>query len=294
MLAAYTCSDPGGSGIASCVGDVPVGSAIDTATLGPKTFSVTATDNDANTTTVAVGYTVVGTPPVRSPLSRIYVSNQIVSGPAEYSFVFGAADAPVVSGDWTGDGHTGFASRFRNLFILVDERGNLQGGAAYGKPGDDIYIGDWNGNRQDTFAVRRGNVFYVRNAPTTGVADIVLGYGKVGDEVFVGDWDGDNKDTFAVRRGNTFFVRNSTTSGPADVVFGFGRAGDEVLVGDWNRDGIDTFGVRRGNLIFIRNDFQPGPAQTVIGYGKPTDELLVGDWNNDGVETFAVRRIESN
>ncbi|MDH3754486.1 MAG: fibronectin type III domain-containing protein [Acidimicrobiia bacterium] len=224
---------------------------------------------------------------------RIFVSNAIASGPAAYDFAFGPPGAAVVTGDWSGDGHTGFAARSGNIFTLVDERGVSQGSAAFGKATDEVFIGDWNANGLDTFGVRRSNVFFLRNTPTGGVADIVLGFGRAGDEVFVGDWNGNGQDTFAVRRGNVFFVRNSTTTGVADVVFGFGRSGDEVLVGDWDQDGLDSFAVRRGNTIFIRNDFQTGIAQQTISFGKATDQLLVGDYDNDGVDTFAVRRLEA-
>lgn len=56
----YACADEvDGSGIASCVGTVADGAAIDTATLGAKTFAVTATDQAGNPTTLTVGYTVV-------------------------------------------------------------------------------------------------------------------------------------------------------------------------------------------------------------------------------------------
>ena len=55
----YSCADEaGGSGPASCVGDVPDGSPIDTATLGAKSFDVTATDNAGNDFTRTVNYTV--------------------------------------------------------------------------------------------------------------------------------------------------------------------------------------------------------------------------------------------
>ncbi len=55
----YACADePGGSGLASCVGTVADGAAIDTASLGTHTFTVTATDNAGNDRTLSVGYTV--------------------------------------------------------------------------------------------------------------------------------------------------------------------------------------------------------------------------------------------
>ncbi len=223
-------------------------------------------------------------------LSRIHVSNRIVSGPADYVFLLGLPNQQVIVGDWDGDAADGFGTRTGNIYTLADQYGTARTVVGYGKAGDLTLVGDWNGNGTDTLAVRRGNIYFVKNTIASGPADVVLGYGRAGDDVYVGDWNGNGQDTFAVRRGNVFFVRNSTTTGIADVVFGYGKAGDEVLVGDWDQDGIDTFAVRRGNLIFIRNDFQPGPATTVIAYGRATDQLLVGDFDGDDVDTFAVRR----
>ena len=55
----YACADEaGGSGVATCAGTVPSGAAIDTATSGAKTFTVTSTDRAGNATTRAVTYNV--------------------------------------------------------------------------------------------------------------------------------------------------------------------------------------------------------------------------------------------
>ena len=53
--AAYSCTDLGGAGIASCTGTVPTGTALDTS-AGTHTFTVTAIDNAGNTTTVTHSY----------------------------------------------------------------------------------------------------------------------------------------------------------------------------------------------------------------------------------------------
>ncbi len=287
--------------MASCVGDVASGSPINTATAGAKTFTVTGADNEGNTNVVAVNYTVLATPPPPEVLpevllrNRIYVTNVIRSGPAEYDFLFGWPSLEVFTGDWDGNGHDGFALRDGNWIHEYDERASPIREIRFGESTDELYrVGDWNGDGYDTFAVQRGNIFRLTNVviPVPSTETITIGYGKAGDEVFVGDWDGNGTDTFAVRRGNVFYLRNSVTSGPADVVFGYGRAGDEVLIGDWDNDGIDTFAVRRGNVIYIRNDFISGVAQTTIGYGRATDILLVGDWNGDMIDTFAVQRFE--
>jgi hypothetical protein len=60
--AGYSCADTGGSGLATCVGSVADGAAIDTATAGTKAFTVTASDQAANTSSKVVHYTVVAPP----------------------------------------------------------------------------------------------------------------------------------------------------------------------------------------------------------------------------------------
>ena len=62
MQASYACDDGSGSGIASCTGPVPNGDMIDTSTLGPHTFTVTATDREGNTATQTRHYTVIELP----------------------------------------------------------------------------------------------------------------------------------------------------------------------------------------------------------------------------------------
>ena len=57
VAAAYGCTD-GGSGLATCVGTVANGSNIDTASVGTKTFTVNATDNVSNASTLTVTYYV--------------------------------------------------------------------------------------------------------------------------------------------------------------------------------------------------------------------------------------------
>jgi hypothetical protein len=60
VLADYTCSDePGGSGLASCVGDVPSGSPVDTSTAGVHEFHVSASDYAGNTVHGSNVYTVL-------------------------------------------------------------------------------------------------------------------------------------------------------------------------------------------------------------------------------------------
>ncbi len=57
-FADFSCDDAGGSGLDTCVGTVADGAAIDTATGGERTFTVTATDHDGNETVVSHSYVV--------------------------------------------------------------------------------------------------------------------------------------------------------------------------------------------------------------------------------------------
>jgi streptogramin lyase len=67
VAASYSCSDEtGGSGIATCVGAVSNGSAIDTS-LGTHTFSVTGTDVAGNPTVSATSYKVSPPPDTTAP-----------------------------------------------------------------------------------------------------------------------------------------------------------------------------------------------------------------------------------
>jgi Tol biopolymer transport system component len=60
VLADYACADqPGGSGLASCSGPVAAGAAIETSSVGDKTFAVTATDRAGNVAHAARSYSVV-------------------------------------------------------------------------------------------------------------------------------------------------------------------------------------------------------------------------------------------
>jgi len=62
VLADYACQDePNGSGLDSCHGNVADGAAVDTGSLGQKTFTVNASDHAGNTESKSVSYTVVDT-----------------------------------------------------------------------------------------------------------------------------------------------------------------------------------------------------------------------------------------
>jgi len=98
VSADYACTDEeNGSGLQSCVGDVPDGGAVNTSTLGEHTFTVQATDRAGNTGSKTVNYTVVDrTAPVISVATpsagAVYGLGESVA--ADYS----CADEPGGSG----------------------------------------------------------------------------------------------------------------------------------------------------------------------------------------------------
>jgi Esterase-like activity of phytase len=100
----FACADtPGGTGVASCEGTVADGQAIETASLGPQTFTVTATDNAGNTTEVTHDYTVAN----GRPDGRIRRGNGAVVGNNTYN----------TSG--VGQTRTGSALRGRSVTYYV-------------------------------------------------------------------------------------------------------------------------------------------------------------------------------
>jgi WD40 repeat protein len=55
----YSCSDPGGSGVAQCSGDLPSGSRLNTDYAGTRTFHVFALDNAGHLNETTASYTIV-------------------------------------------------------------------------------------------------------------------------------------------------------------------------------------------------------------------------------------------
>lgn len=97
--ASYTCADEaGGSGVKSCVGDVPNGSAIDTSTEGAKSFTVTATDNAGNTSSVTRNYTVSGTPPPQTCTITGTASNDSLTGTSGSDVICGLGGNDTLKG----------------------------------------------------------------------------------------------------------------------------------------------------------------------------------------------------
>jgi hypothetical protein len=105
----YSCGDP--ATWATCTGDVASGSALDTSTPGPKSFTIAATDAAGNTTTYAVAYTVsLGT--CVMPFADLTVwlpgdgsTGNVMGSPASWTGVESYAAGKVGQGFLVGDGN---------------------------------------------------------------------------------------------------------------------------------------------------------------------------------------------
>jgi hypothetical protein len=146
----------------------------------------------------------------------------------------------------------------------------------------------------DTTGVFRpsNGLLYLKNANTTGFADVAINYGTAGDCPVAGDWDGNGTATIGIYRNGSFYLRNSNTIGFADLVFAFGKPGDQPIAGDWNGDGVDTIGVYRTTTgqFLLRNSNTAGPAEMSFYLGNVGDVGIAGDWNGDGIDTTGVFR----
>jgi len=131
---------------------------------------------------------------------------------------------------------------------------------------------------------------FLRNTPTSGVANVSFQYGIRGDDVLFCDWDGNGTDTIGIHRGNTWFLHNGNDSGAPDVVFSYGDNGDTPVCGDWDGNGTDTIGVRRGNTFFLRDTNTSGFATRQVVFGDPGDVPVIGRWNGTGGDSIGVHR----
>lgn len=149
-------------------------------------------------------------------------------------------------------------------------------------------------NGGDTTGVfRPGNgALYLKNANSTGFADVQINYGISGDCPLTGDWDGNGTDTIGIYRNGFFYLRNSNTIGFADITIPFGTTGGQPLAGDWNGDGIDTIGLYRSLFITfeLSNSTTPAFPEMVFALGLPGDIGIVGDWDGNGTDSTGVFR----
>ena len=78
--------------------------------------------------------------------------------------------------------------RYASISMRVSFRGRTAGGSARGVV---PVVGDWDGDGMDTHGLYQNGIWFLRNANTTGVADITFSYGGAPNMTPVAsDWNG--------------------------------------------------------------------------------------------------------
>lgn len=166
--------------------------------------------------------------------------------------------------------------------------------ASYGFPTQQSIAGDWDGDGDDSIGAfdAPSGMWYLRNANTTGGADVLVNFGGSGQLAVAGDWDGDGDDTVGVFQPSTgmWYLRNSNTNGAPDIYVNFGTSGQLPAVGDWDGDGDDTVGVFQPSIgmWYLRNTNNNGAPDVYINFGTAGHVPLAGDWDGDGDDNIGV------
>jgi hypothetical protein len=154
----------------------------------------------------------------------------------------------------------------------------------------------------------------VRDALTTGSADLTFRFGSVAQQAVVGDWDGDGDDTIGLVDLDpsvippTWAVVNRLRSGtipdPTRARGSLGppatRSGLRAIAGDWNGDGKDTIGVydpSEGRFwLRATNASTASTVSFLFGGSQPRAQVwpVVGDWDDDGVDSVGIVRRDTN
>ena len=185
-------------------------------------------------------------------------------------------------------------------WTLRDENSNTKT-IVYGNPGDVAFAGDWDCDGVDSPGLYRQSdgFVYLRNANSTGIADLSFFFGNPGDLPLAGDFDGDGCDTLSIYRpseARVFVINrlgvNGGGLGAADFSFDYGNPGDIPVTGDWDGNGTDSPGLRRPSdgFVYLRNTNTTGIADISYFYGDPGDLPVAGDWDDNGVDSFGLFR----
>ncbi len=142
------------------------------------------------------GATTMGVGVLRPSNGLIYLKNNLTTGIADFTIVLGIPGDVGVTGDWNGDSidSPGVYRPSVQKFFLTDQVCNCMVSATYifqyGVAGDLPITGDWIGQGHDGVGLfRQSNGFvYLKNALTTGIADITFTYGISSDVPVAGHY----------------------------------------------------------------------------------------------------------
>lgn len=221
----------------------------------------------------------------RTALQRV---NPAVRSPG-VTFSRSGAGVPLV-GDWDGDGRDEPGWYDAGRVALQAGDGSVTS-YAFGGSGHVPVVGDWDRDGRDSVGTFNRGTWSLRNARSSGPADLLVAFGRAGDVPVTGRWPGAVGTGIGVVRGNQWFLRTSLSAGdPTAAVFTLGVAGDVAMVGDWDGNGTDTPAVRRSTSRYLSDRVPPPPVSPPFAYGRAGDLHVSGDWDGNGSDTPGVVR----
>jgi WD40 repeat protein len=278
VLARYACSD--GGGVATCEGTVANGAAINTATLGPKTFTVQAIDRavPGNSAELTVTYTVV--PKIVFTSSRagsgdIFSLGADGAGLVNLTHHSATDAAPTLSPN--GEKIAFTSTRFGNAEILV-MNANGTGVTRLTNNSAIEALGSWSpdGQKIAFTSTRDGNSeIYVMNADGTGVTRLT------NDAAIDADpwWSPDGKIAFASNRDGNFEIYAMKTDGTVPTRLTNNPALDGEPVYSPDGEAIAFTSHRDGNLE-IYSMSPNGGGETRLTHNSASD--VNPDYSLDG------------
>ncbi|MEP7288159.1 MAG: hypothetical protein ABI947_20585 [Chloroflexota bacterium] len=132
--------------------------------------------------------------------NTFYLRNSLSSGIPDFTMPFGIANAIPLSGNWQGRSYSGHDSPAyynpdTSTFSISLQVCNCTPVTPYvinatlGVAGDSPFSGDWTGYGDGLGVFRPSNgLIYLRNHPTTGIADTTLVFGIPNDKPVAGHW----------------------------------------------------------------------------------------------------------
>lgn len=181
----YSCSDRGGSGLATCSSSVAPGAPLDTDTVGAHSFVVTATDGDGSTTTRTVRYQVAAA--AHQPDSQV---RKGLTGSWVGVHRYGTSRVTLpMSLRWASTSGSAYV-RITNDGLATDTfsvKGTPSGGG--------FAVSYWQGSRNVTAAVRAGTFRTAALAP--GASTVLKVRAAVSSPSVVA---GDTRDVWVVAR----------------------------------------------------------------------------------------------
>jgi Ca2+-binding RTX toxin-like protein len=282
VVADYSCDDDG-AGIASCIGDVPDGTPIDTSTLGPREFSVTAFDAVGNRAEVTHTYEVV---PLCEglPVTHVAEPGEPLEGTGGPDVMLGTEGPDEISGLGGDDTICGLGGD--DLILGGPGDDTLVGGDGKdklrGAAGDDTLLG---GPGSDRLLPEFGNDF-VDGGPGSDIVDYLAARGPVSVNLSTG--------VATYTPGTTTWTHTLRAIEKAD-----GSVYPDTLVGDDRRnvlrgkqgadtirglgDDDDLIGGTDDDRIFggDGNDLVKGQANDDTLRGEAGNDKIVGGAGND-------------